>query len=220
LVDEASFGRLGPWWALPLLAILGGACAGKAARDPVRSEATGEAGAAGASGLVDASGGVGGVSVAAFASCQRHVDCVITHSGCCASCGNESLANVVALSREGFEGYRAAACGSTPPVCSQCTSFFNPYLVARCVDGQCAASDLFHAPFTECTVSADCHIRSNRCCPCQENASFISVNVAQESELRTELCDADTICDDCSSIDVTDIDAGCREGRCVLLSPF
>jgi hypothetical protein len=205
---------------LSLLAILACGCGGKAARVPIERESTGEAGAAGAPALVDASGGVGGASVGPFASCQRHVDCVVTHRGCCTSCGEQSLANVVALNREQVAGYREAACGSEPPSCSPCSSFSNPYLVARCVEGQCTTSDLFQAPFTECAVSEDCTLRSNSCCPCQQGAPLISVSVAQESQLRTQLCDADAACDDCASVSVTDVDAGCRDGRCVLLFPF
>lgn len=222
LVGEASFGR----WRLrrcapPLLAVLVCGCGGRASRDPAKSEATEAAGAAGAPALVDAaSGGVSGVSVAAFVSCQRHVDCVVTHRGCCTSCGEESLANVVALNRDEVATYRDAACGSEAAVCSPCTSFSNPYLVARCVDGQCAASDLFQAPFSECEVSEDCHLRSNACCPCQQGAPLISVSVVQEPQLRAQLCDADTTCDDCSSVSVTDVDGGCRDGHCVLLFPF
>lgn len=219
MIEKSRFGRLGSWWALSLLALGGGGCSGKAARNPVKSEANGEAGAGGAA-LVDAAGGTSGVSVAAFASCQRHVDCVVTHRGCCASCGEQSLANVVAVSRELVADYRAAACGLEPPACSTCTNFSNPYLVARCVDGQCAASDLFRTPLSECKVSADCNLRSNSCCPCDENAQLISVSAAQEPELRAQLCDADTMCDDCSTVSVTDVDAGCRDGRCVLLFPF
>jgi hypothetical protein len=211
---------LGPRWTV-LSALAACGCAGKAARDPVQSEPTHEAGAAGAPALVDASGGAGAVSTAAFASCQRHVDCVVTHRGCCASCGAESLETVVALSREMLTGYRDAACGSKPPVCSTCSSFSNPYLVARCVDGQCTASDLFQSPFTDCQVSAECNLRSNGCCPCEAGATLISVSVAQESQLQAQLCDADApICDDCSLVSVTDVDPGCREGRCVLLFPF
>jgi hypothetical protein len=221
LVDKASFGRLGVKWVLPLLASLGCGCAGKAARDPVKGEATGEAGAAGAPALVDNSGGIGGgVSVAPFASCQQHVDCVVTYLGCCASCGEQSIANMVAINREDVTGYHAASCGFEPPVCSSCSSFYDPYLVARCVDGQCTALDLFQAPFNECTVSDDCHLRTNTCCPCQAGVSLISASLAQEPELRALLCDADATCDDCSSLSVTDVDAGCREGRCVLLFPF
>jgi hypothetical protein len=210
---------LGLTWALPLLAALTCGCAGKAARDTVKDAATGDAGATGEP-LVDASGGVGGVSNAAFASCQRHGDCVVTHRGCCTSCGETSLANVVALSRERVTDYRDASCALESPACSSCTSFSNPYLVARCVEGRCTALDLFQAPFTDCRVTADCNLRSNACCPCQHSAGVISVSVAQEPELRAQLCDADATCDDCSSLSVTDIDAGCREGRCVLLFPF
>lgn len=185
----------------------------------MKSEATDEAGAAGAPAF-DASGGAGGVSTAAFSSCQRHTDCVLTDRGCCTSCGEESLANVVAVNREDVTGYHEAACGLAPAACSSCSSFYNPYLVARCVDGQCTASDLFQAPFTECSVWEDCHLRSNGCCPCQDGAPLISVSVTQEPLLRSQLCDADATCDDCSSFSVTDVDAGCRDGRCVLLFPF
>jgi hypothetical protein len=220
LVVQASFGRLGLRWTLPLLVILGCGCAGKAERDPMQREPTGEAGAAGGPELVDAAGGVGGVSVAAFAACQRHTDCVLTHRGCCTSCGEESLASMVALSREEVVSYHAASCGSEVLACRSCTSFSNPYLIARCVDGQCAAANLFQAPFNDCKVSEDCHLRSNTCCPCQQGASLISVGVASEPELRAQLCDADATCDECSSVPVTDIDFGCRDGRCVLLFPF
>ena len=220
MVDKLRSARLGVRWALPLLAILGCSCAGKATRDPVKNKPPGEAGTAGAPALVDSSGGISGASVAAFASCQRHVDCVVTHPGCCTSCGETLLANVVALNREAVVDYYDAACGLEPPACSPCTSFSNPYLVARCVEGQCTAIDLFQAPFTDCKVTEDCNLRSNSCCPCQEGALVISVSVAQEPQLRAQLCDADATCEDCSSVSVTDVDAGCREGRCVLLFPF
>lgn len=213
--------------ALCLLAALTCNCAGRAARD---SSAGGVAGAAGAGvagaatlggqpGVVEPPGGAGGVPVAPFAACERHADCVVTHRGCCAACGDALLENVVAVGREELLDYRDATCGQVQQPCSRCSNFWNPYLVARCVEGQCAVLDLFQPPFVDCQVSDDCRLRANTCCPCEENASLISVSAAQEGRLRGELCDADSACDDCASVSVTDVDAGCREGRCVLLFP-
>jgi hypothetical protein len=127
------------------------------------------------------------------------------------------LGNVVAVRREALLDYRDATCGQVHQPCSRCSSFSNPYLVARCVEGQCAALDLFQPPFVECQASDECRLRANTCCPCELNASLISVSAAQESLLREQLCEADAVCDDCASISVTDVNAGCRDGRCVLL---
>ena len=226
------YGRSGWGQPLAVLIALACACAGKAQRGPATREAGGEAATAGmgtstdagagagAPAAVDASGGGGTVSVTPFASCQQNTDCMITHRDCCAPCGDTQLENVVALSRNEFESYRNATCSAQPQACSTCTNFWNPYLVAHCVDGQCAALDLYQSPFTDCKTADDCRLRSNTCCPCKLYTSVISVSAAQEATLAAELCDADVdpVCDDCSSLSVTDYDAGCREGRCVLLA--
>jgi len=235
---RASFGRfgLGPVLALGGLGALACGCAGKAQgradtrERPAPHEVGGETATAGTSTTTDSgsgagaaagadgSGGGGSVSVTPFASCHQNTDCMVTNRACCAACGDLRLDDVVALNRAEFGGYRDAICASGSETCSTCSSFWNPYLLPHCIDGQCAVLDVYQSPYIDCETSADCRLRSNTCCPCEFDSPLISVSAAQEARLTAELCDAEAACDDCPPISVADLNAGCDDGRCVLLS--
>jgi len=152
---------------------------------------------------------------AAWLACSQPSDCTVTFAGCC-SCGEASVDTSIAIARSSVDAYRADACGDAS-VCTACISIANPYLQAGCIEGSCTLVDVDTPPYVSCSESSDCMLRTATCCACDQSASRIAIAAASEAAFSDLICDENPICPDCAGVPaVTDLDALCHEGRCIV----
>lgn len=169
------------------------------------------------SGSDGGSGGLPGVAPA-WLACSEPSDCTVTFSGCCDTCAESSVNNSIAIAKSSVEAYRADACGEAS-VCPRCISLGNPYLQASCIEGSCTLVDVNTPPYVSCSESSDCILRTAACCPCDDSAGRIAISGAAETAYTDLVCDAHPICHECAGGgEVTDLDALCHEGSCIVRS--
>lgn len=151
---------------------------------------------------------------APWLACQDSTDCAATFAACCDHCTEASLENSVAIAKSSAAAYRDSVCAGAAS-CPRCVSIPNPYLQAICSEGSCTLVDLSTLPLVSCTESSECKLRAATCCECDPLAQWISINRASETAYADLVCAPEANCPECS-IEVTDIDPGCHEGRCVV----
>lgn len=169
----------------------------------------------------DSSGGTGGTTSttalpAAWQACADSTECVATFTGCCDHCTQATPDNSIAVAGASVAAYRASVCPNGA-VCPRCISIPNPNLHAVCVDGSCTLVDISITTLASCSESSDCKLRATACCECELSSSWIAINTAAEADYADLVCAPETTCPECT-VEVTDIDAACDDGRCVVRS--
>lgn len=167
-------------------------------------------------GSTGGSGGSVGISDLqdAWQACADSTECVATFADCCDHCTEATLDNTIALARDSVEAYRNSSCREAP-VCPRCVSIPNPNLHAVCTEGRCTLLDISRTSLVDCSESSDCKLRAATCCECELAETFVAINAAAEQKYAALLCAPESTCPVCT-IEVTDIDALCDDGRCVV----
>lgn len=159
---------------------------------------------------------------AAWASCSANSDCVLRANSCCGVCGQPTLGDVDAVNAQQTEAHFDAVCPEPEP-CPECPEAPNPWLVASCQFGTCAAFDMAQEPATACQTDADCKIRTTDCCECGGDSSrggIIAINAAREGMFADLVCDNGQICGACQPIYPDEASAVCgTSGHCEIVWP-
>lgn len=151
------------------------------------------------------------------ASCVSPTECSVVPVSCCGQCGSATSGDLIAVRTDEASAWRTTACGGGPFACPECATMQDPYLVATCTLGNCAARDLHVDPLTECTTDADCTLAPATCCACGEIGlgAAIAYNPAAGS-LAQLICDPRADCPPCVPT-FTGIEARCDAGRCAVM---
>ncbi|HEY6724091.1 MAG TPA: hypothetical protein VI197_08660 [Polyangiaceae bacterium] len=214
-----------------VLGIVGVAGCGSTTRseaDAMNTGGSGESGSSGESGGSGGSDGSGGSSSSggsggsggtadlpdAWLVCADSTECIATFAGCCDHCTQATLDNSIAINRRSIGLNREGVC-SRENACPACVATPNPNLHALCTEGRCELVDISLTPLVTCTESSECKLRATTCCPCDPSASWIAINTEAEADYADLVCTSESTCSDCA-IDITDIDALCEDGRCVV----
>lgn len=149
--------------------------------------------------------------------CNEPSECIVTHAGCCEPCVEPTLDDVIGISPDDLEEYRASTCAD-PVACPDCEPAFpNPDLVATCNARACVAVDVQGLPATRCTDDDECRVRTNTCCECDADPTFpnlIGITPLGVLDLLGLVCDSDATCDPCTPDYPSDVEAYCNAGRC------
>lgn len=161
----------------------------------------------------------GGAGLDALASpCSSPTECVLTPASCCGTCGLPTPGDMLAVRTDQLEATRTAACGPGPIACPACAGQPDPYLLATCAAGSCAARNLHVESLTACSADADCTLAASTCCACGVIAmdAAIAFNPANGS-LAALICDPRADCPPCVPT-FTGLAAACSAGRCTVVA--
>ena len=149
-------------------------------------------------------------------ACSSPTECVVAPRSCCGQCGVATESDLVGLAVAQAGAYRAAVCAGM--ACPACAGRPDPYLVATCAMGACAARDLHTDPLTACAADGDCVLAPATCCGCGVIGAgqAIAYNPAHGS-LGDVICDPGMSCPPCVPT-YTGIAARCTSGQCTVVA--
>jgi hypothetical protein len=165
----------------------------------------------------DAGGGTDAGPTPDWARCTMPSECVLAADDCCGVCGAPELENLDAVNMARLAEHRMAVCTEPEPMCPDCPTALNPYLVATCRGMVCTGLDTRRETFSECEVDTDCRIRAPECCECGGSTGVnqvIAIATDGESAYSMAVCDSGTACPECAPVYDADAVARCVSGHC------
>ena len=161
-----------------------------------------------------------GVDSGSMHSCVSPTECELLPQSCCGRCGAATPDDMIGVHRDDVAANRDLACMGGTIGCPECAMPQDPFLVATCDMGACAARDLHALPLTQCTADTDCVLAPHTCCACGLLGidEVVAYNPAR-GDLGTLTCDRGAPCPPCVP-DFGDLAAFCEAGRCVVRLPM
>jgi len=150
--------------------------------------------------------------------CGNTLDCELVPGACCPSCGQQTLADYIALHVGQLDDYLESMCDEDVG-CPMCLAEPNPNIYATCTGGFCAAVDLRERPDSACDTTDDCVLLPDACCECGAGTSeseVVAINAAQSDDFQASQCSGTgpIACDACLWTPPADLVAECISGRC------
>jgi hypothetical protein len=140
-----------------------------------------------------------------WTSCDGPAQCTLRSATCCAGCGDEPIASMIAFRTDAYEAVTDAVCAREcksndmcPPI--GCPSFIG-HNVAVCRSGSCKGVDVREDELSACTTSSDCTLRWGvHCCESctagPDSDGLVAVRVSPS--LSEALCNPETPCPPCA----------------------
>ena len=139
---------------------------------------------------------------------MHSTDCRLAPASCCGACGAYTRDDIVSMTPDALEAYRASACagGIGCPACYQAP---DPALLPVCEAGSCGVLDLYdpamdhRSAFTACETDSECMLRVAACCECGatiDGSTVVAIRVDQLAAFEALLCPPGTGCPECAPL--------------------
>lgn len=152
------------------------------------------------------------------AACAMNGECAVVPASCCATCGEVTLADVVAIRASEREAHRRDVCPAEMIACPPCLPTPFPHLQASCEAGRCTIFDVGEE-HGACRSRDDCVVRVANCCECGGDTSpeaLIALRRDAVGAYQALVCSPLADCATCAPVYPDGVAADCVEGRCAV----